>query len=244
MFSEHINTHCGGRIFHFDSIASTNSFLINHAAPAICTANHQTAGRGRHGKIWQSTAGHGIALSISWPVDTLEHSTGLSLVIGIAVLRVLQQYGIAAKVKWPNDLLIYNGNGQLQKVAGILIEVHQDAGGHKLIIGCGVNVFSAPDGATFLQHHTNIQLDIALLIRQCVDEICVACQQFFQYGLLTFRPQWLQHAAFIHKPVTLQQTDIIHSGLFIDIDTIGALVLEQHGIHHAFSSGTLRLATP
>lgn len=114
---------------HLEQAPSTNDAArawLADGAPhgAVVTAARQTAGRGRQGRTWVSPPG-ALALSmvVREGVDGL-----LSLRAGLAVARVA---GPAARIKWPNDVLI-----ERRKVAGILVELVDGAA----IVGIGINV--------------------------------------------------------------------------------------------------------
>jgi BirA family biotin operon repressor/biotin-[acetyl-CoA-carboxylase] ligase len=133
---------------------STNADLLARAASgididgAVLIAEHQTAGRGRHGRAWAATPGAQITMSVGVSAaDVPTHAWGwLSLATGVAVLDAVAPLikGAKAGLKWPNDVLVDGG-----KLAGILAEVAQPA----IVIGLGLNVTQAPQdvaGATSL----------------------------------------------------------------------------------------------
>jgi BirA family biotin operon repressor/biotin-[acetyl-CoA-carboxylase] ligase len=119
---------------HHRTIGSTNARareLADAGAPhgTLVTASEQTAGRGRQGRTWVTPPGTAIAASlILRTFDDL-----LPLRAGLAVADVA---GAAARVKWPNDVLIDG-----RKVAGILAESRAPAWA---VLGIGVNVTEVP----------------------------------------------------------------------------------------------------
>jgi BirA family transcriptional regulator, biotin operon repressor / biotin---[acetyl-CoA-carboxylase] ligase len=133
---------------------STNADLLARAASgidvsgAVLIAEHQTAGRGRHGRAWSADPRAQITMSVGVStVDVPTHSWGwLSLATGVAVVDAVAPLlnGAEAGLKWPNDVLVDGG-----KLAGILAEVARPA----IVIGLGLNVTPAPEdiaGATSL----------------------------------------------------------------------------------------------
>jgi BirA family biotin operon repressor/biotin-[acetyl-CoA-carboxylase] ligase len=128
-----------------DTLNSTNSYLVEHSrndAPSgfVCFAEHQTAGKGRRGRQWVSPYGSNIHVSMLWRFQQggIAGTAGLSLAIGVAVIRALKQHNIHdVGLKWPND--IYS---QGKKLGGILIEVSGEADGPcAAVIGLGLNLF-------------------------------------------------------------------------------------------------------
>lgn len=99
------------------------------AVGTVIVADVQEAGRGQHGNTWASPRG-GLYASIVLQSDQL-----LSPRIGVAVARALRGAGVAAQLKWPNDVLVHD-----KKIAGILIEVVKEVA----IVGIGVNIDRAP----------------------------------------------------------------------------------------------------
>ncbi len=129
-------------------IDSTNSALLASAAGmasplAACLAELQSGGRGRHGRVWRTPLGGGLALSLRRRFDAgMAALGGLSLATGVAVVEALGDLGITGiALKWPNDLV-----AEGRKLGGILIELGGDAlGPCHAVIGIGLNVQLARD---------------------------------------------------------------------------------------------------
>lgn len=131
------------RLEAFEEIKSTNSYLMAQEAPSpglvrIALTDNQVAGRGRHGRAWQSPPGSGIALSIGYtfaeqPADL----AALTLAAGLGVVDALGSIGIeGVQLKWPNDLIANNG-----KLGGILTETRSLPGGAIMVVsGLGLNL--------------------------------------------------------------------------------------------------------
>ena len=119
----------------------------------VALAEHQTAGRGRLGRIWVDEAGAGLALSVVLrPPPPVTRWPELTLVAAAAVAAAI---GPEATIKDPNDVLLEG-----RKVAGILAE----AGDH-VVLGIGVNVGRAPwPGAGFVERD-RLELLVAILER-------------------------------------------------------------------------------
>ena len=115
---------------HLRETTSTNDRareLAARGAPhgTIVTAGVQTAGRGRQGRTWTAPPGSSLLLSlILRSSDEL-----LPLRAGLAVADLA---GPAARVKWPNDVLVDG-----RKLAGILAEARPQEGW--TVVGIGLN---------------------------------------------------------------------------------------------------------
>ena len=115
------------RIDVVDETGSTNADLLARAAAgedidgAVLIAESQTAGRGRHGRTWSTPPRSQVALSVGVGVGAVPSDAWgwLPLLTGVAVVdAVAEVAGVAAGLKWPNDVLVGDG-----KLAGILAEV-------------------------------------------------------------------------------------------------------------------------
>lgn len=102
--------------------------------PMLISADVQTAGRGREGRLWLSPAG-GLWMTLAWPAPRdADHYRALPMAVGLAVAEAVESFaGIAASIKWPNDLLVED-----RKLAGILCR-YEPMSRPVVIVGIGVN---------------------------------------------------------------------------------------------------------
>jgi BirA family biotin operon repressor/biotin-[acetyl-CoA-carboxylase] ligase len=98
-------------------------------------AERQTGGKGRQGRVWVSPPGnlHASTLVRLRPGDP--PAPTLALVAAVALHDAIAPHAPAARIKWPNDLLVDGA-----KLAGILLERQGDA----VVIGFGVNLAHRP----------------------------------------------------------------------------------------------------
>ncbi|MES3013821.1 MAG: biotin--[acetyl-CoA-carboxylase] ligase, partial [Pseudomonadota bacterium] len=168
--------------------------------PCLLVAEHQSAGRGRQGRRWQSAPGASLTFSLGLPLAAADWS-GLSLAVGVALCDALapadaggEQSGPQIGLKWPNDLWLMDGpvrsaaNGR--KLGGILIETVSAGTQRLVIIGIGLNVlpFDAPEARTgFASLH---ELDAAVTAPAVLATIALplvqALQQFEREGFAGF----------------------------------------------------------
>lgn len=152
MSSIHININqnntqpaIGHRFIELTETDSTNTHAMNQIQAKMAEhgiayfAHHQTAGKGRQGKIWHTEPKANIILSVVLDASRLKisESFNISMVAALAVKDLLQQYVPAnVYIKWPNDVY-YNDS----KAAGILIENKlQGKKWQWSVIGIGVNI--------------------------------------------------------------------------------------------------------
>lgn len=132
---------------------STNADLLEAAqkgAPdrSVLVTDHQTAGRGRLGRVWEAPPGANLLVSFLHR-DVTDHPHRLTQRLGLAAVRVLRQrFGIGAGLKWPNDIVVSvesNGAANDVKIAGILAQsVPSGSGAMHVVVGMGLNVAWAP----------------------------------------------------------------------------------------------------
>ncbi len=106
-------------------------------APAgtVVLADEQLAGRGRHGRRWHSAPGAGIWLGLLARPGPAAPGV-LALRVGLAVAEGLRSAGVAAHVKWPNDVMLHD-----RKLAGVLCETRWHGARLAWVaVGIGMNV--------------------------------------------------------------------------------------------------------
>jgi len=131
---------------------STNSDLAQAAADGAADrtallAEEQRSGRGRMQRSWVSPRGYGLHVSVLLrpPERAQAAISWVPLIAGIALAETVQQRcGITARLKWPNDLLLGDGQ-EWRKAAGILAEGAAGPDGMAVVLGIGVNVHHGPE---------------------------------------------------------------------------------------------------
>ena len=133
----------GQTVYYSREVDSTNTWakrLAEEGAPngTLTTAETQTAGKGRRGRVWKSPEGTSVSMSILLYPD-LEPAKApmLTIVMGLAVVQGVQRaLGVDTKIKWPNDAVL---NGK--KLCGILTEMSAQIDYiNYVVIGTGINV--------------------------------------------------------------------------------------------------------
>jgi BirA family biotin operon repressor/biotin-[acetyl-CoA-carboxylase] ligase len=133
----------------FDELESTSDLarsMIQEGSPPLpmaVRALRQTVGRGQRDSRWWSDEG---SLTFTLVIDPsahglrLEHHPRLSLMTAVAVIEAIAALGLSAPgigIRWPNDV---EAGGK--KLGGILPERVETDGGHRLLIGIGLNVLT------------------------------------------------------------------------------------------------------
>lgn len=239
-----------------DSIDSTNTFLLHEASRGInrgragihvVAAELQTSGRGRRGRQWHSGLGGSLAFSMSWQFQQgASFLSGLSLAIGVAIIRTLESAGIKdAVLKWPNDVM-YN----LCKLAGILIELHGDMlGPSAAVIGVGVNLKLSDNiqaridqGVTDVYSITGKMPDRNELLAALLIDLTAALREFERRGFAPFKEEWMSHHFCENKAVNLRFPDgSSQEGTVHGVADDGSLLLQTSAGIRSYSGGEITL---
>jgi BirA family transcriptional regulator, biotin operon repressor / biotin---[acetyl-CoA-carboxylase] ligase len=242
-----------------DTIPSTNTYLLNSFNSLLATnrliqvvaAELQTNGRGRRGSRWQTGLGDSLTLSLLWKFDQGSSSlSGLSLVIGIAIIRVFKQFAInTARLKWPNDVLY-----DKYKLAGTLIELRGEMlGPTYAVIGIGINFnlsskikLSIDQPAGDLYQITGCNFDRNIVFATLLSELRHMLIKFSQFGFAFFRNEWVGYHAYEGQLVKLTfPNKSIIEGIVDNVNEDGSLNLVTSSGRRSFSVGdiSLRLRT-
>jgi BirA family biotin operon repressor/biotin-[acetyl-CoA-carboxylase] ligase len=247
----------GVRLVFLPTVDSTNTLAMQLAQGGaeegtVVLTDNQTAGKGRLGRRWVDRPGcYALSSTILRPRFP---SYLLVMVASLAVVdAIADACGMAATIKWPNDVLIGES-----KVAGILIETGHDRAGHMVaIMGIGVNVngqitefvghqvgpSSVNQGpvapATTLEaacgHQVSRETFIARLLghietsylalqQETQDPAAIACGSASRL----MRERWRNQLSTLGRTIQVRQGAAILSGVAEDVDDHGELLLRCH----------------
>jgi BirA family biotin operon repressor/biotin-[acetyl-CoA-carboxylase] ligase len=233
----------------FDSIDSTNAEALRainqgRSAPFLVLAERQVAGRGRRGRKWVSPFAENLYYSLVLRIDGgMRQLEGLSLVVGLAVMRTLRKLGVsAAGLKWPNDVLVGD-----KKVAGILLELVGDpADVCHVVLGIGINVnMQSTDEVD--QQWTSVRLesgkdcDRNVLVAELSEQLQAYILRHQAGGFSALQLEWEHEHLWQGRPVSLIAGVSQIDGVVLGIDGQGALRLKVDGVEKVFSGGELSL---
>lgn len=227
-------------IYYFEDIDSTNNEAkkqANLGCPegAIVLSEMQNNGRGRIARSWFSPAGKGIWLSIILrPPFHPYDAPKCTLLAAVAVTKAIQKTtGLQCGIKWPNDIL-YEG----KKVVGILTEMsaEMDAVNH-VVIGMGINVNIAPEEFPAELSSIATSLSIAAgkpvarlpLLQSILSMLEIEYLKVIQHGFIEMLNDWRELSVTLGQTVDILGGAKETSGLAVDIDTDGALLVNING---------------
>jgi BirA family biotin operon repressor/biotin-[acetyl-CoA-carboxylase] ligase len=199
--------------------------------PCLLVAEHQTAGRGRQGRVWQAAAGSSLTFSLALPLSPHDWS-GLSLAVGVALADALDPAPDSAQrlgVKWPNDLWLMDGvgdNASGRKLGGILIETVAAGARRLAVIGVGLNVLpidasQATSGVACVQ-----ELDPDVTAPQALSRVApplvAALLQFEREGFAAFAERFAARDVLQRRGVRTTHPDV-PEGIALGVASDGAL---------------------
>lgn len=230
--------------------ASTNTDLLGMARqhaplrPRIRVALEQSAGRGRLGRQWLAPAGSAVLLSVARRLHGNAVTSAVTLACGVAVAETLRAAGIAAELKWPNDVLLRG-----RKLAGLLSELAIDgANARTLVVGLGLNLIRAdtlPRDAAALNDAITVD-DVSALhatwSARLAAAVLDAAASADRDGFTAFEPRFNALFAWRGRPVCLlDHGGRVARGVALGVDTHGQLLLDVNGTASAHASGEVSL---
>lgn len=235
----------GRPIIRFDEVGSTMDVLADLAAlgapeGTTVVAEHQNAGRGRSGRQWAAPPGTSLLHSVLLRPDLpLQRLTPLSLLVADAIVTTLRElHGIQAEIKWPNDVLVDG-----RKVSGVLTQTRSHEDGLAVIVGVGINtnipLADLPPAATSLLAERGSHVDRNALMWHFLGELECRYQDLLS-GHLEQRWQTIRNSlALLGDPVTVEDQDVVISGILHGVDDEGAMLLDQGGVTRRVVVGDL-----
>jgi BirA family biotin operon repressor/biotin-[acetyl-CoA-carboxylase] ligase len=199
---------------HYRATDSTNErarALASAGAPhgTLVTADEQSAGRGRQGRVWTAPARSAVLMS----AVLRELSETLPLAAAVAVCEALP---VDARIKWPNDVWIEG-----RKVAGILVEARPQEGWAVLGIGLNVTTESFPPDL----NATSLRLAGATLSpEQALAALIDSLSRWLSQPPSAVLTAWRSRDALLGQPVRWSNRS--NEGTAAGIDDSGALIVE------------------
>ncbi len=238
----------------FDNITSTNDYVNDqgkNGAPewSVVIAEHQTAGKGRYKRHWESPPGSGLWFSILLrPKISAQYLNLINLFTAYtlaqflekAILETCQQY-VDISLKWPNDLLIDN-----RKISGILLEASFSADMLQyVVVGIGINVnqmqgdfppeLQAKAGS--LKIATNHHWQRSSLLTGYLDFFYENYHYYFPHSFQSIVELYQRKIAMLGEVITVNNENEKIQGVFSGLTPEGHLILGQNGHEKIITTG-------
>ena len=204
----------------------------------MAVADHQTAGRGRLGRVWVAPPGASLLVSIllrpSLPPDRLHLATAAVALSAAAALEEVA--GFRPGLKWPNDLIVVGAGGAPdRKLAGILTEID----GTAVVPGIGINVnwpAELPEElasiATAANHVAGHDVD-----RDALLDAMLARLDALYGDWITVAKEYRRSCATLHRVVRVDLHDESFTGTAADVTDDGHLIVETDACLRTVSAG-------
>lgn len=227
-------------VLRFETIDSTNSAALDYARRGadeglVIVASEQSAGRGRHGRVWHSAAGDGLYLSIILrPKVPLTDFPLLTLMAGVAAKDALEEFGVSADLKWVNDLLVKG-----RKIGGILAETAETDRGPAVVVGIGVNLRSRAMPPELAQIATSIETETGKIVSALSLESALIRYLAYFYeifsapdGRVQIREEWQKRSTFANgKFVRVKTEEALITGRTDGLEPDGGLrIITESGL--------------
>ena len=197
---------------------STNRVALElaRAGPAdgvVVVADHQTAGRGRRGRVWESAAGASLLASLVLRTDRLFLSVAaVSLAARDACSSVA---GFVPDLKWPNDLVVGDA-----KLAGVLAEAEAGV----VVVGLGLNVAADapwPAGAVAAETVAGRAVDRAALFDGVLAGVAARLGRWDDVA-----SEYRRACSTLHRVVRVDLADEFFTGTAADLTDDGHLLVD------------------
>ncbi|MCW1250343.1 biotin--[acetyl-CoA-carboxylase] ligase [Acaricomes phytoseiuli] len=212
---------------------------------SVLTTERQSKGKGRLGRDWQAPASSALAISILLRPEGLpaEQYGWLGMLGALAVCRTLRGYGLPAGIKWPNDVLIRQGEEEqaqgARKVCGVLAQLLDPSPQTPaVVLGIGVNVLQSQEELP-VAHATSLALAGAPELRR--ERLLIDILGHFarDYKRFTGPGTTADGRAELRREITTQLMTLgrhvraelpggrFNHGVAVGLDTTGALLIQD-----------------
>ena len=237
------------REIHYECVDSTNDRIRDFARQGeaeglYASADEQTAGKGRRGRVWESKPHDSVATSLllkpDLPMQKIPTITTLS---AIAVVRMIKRLtNIDCQIKWPNDVVIKG-----KKVCGILCETEPaDDGRVFVIVGIGVNVHNEEFLGEIRATATSLDLekdDDRVIHRTDVvhvlwEEFSKIYDIFIETGDLSgLKDEYEKMLVNKDQTVCIEENGQSYRGIARGVTNDGSLLVETNGVIKTVNTG-------
>ena len=211
-----------------------------HGSLAVC--DHQTAGRGRMTRRWETPAGEALTQTmVLRPRLPVEQAQLFTFAAALAAARAIEDVcpSVKPRIKWPNDVVIGS-----RKCVGILCEMVIDENGYAIAPGVGININQQgfegelTDKATSLLMETGEKVDRRQVLCAYLTRMEEAADALEANGLQGILQEYLSRSVTIGSRVRVVGTDVEFTGTAKAVDETGALIVtDEEGVDRRVLSG-------
>lgn len=237
-------------IIQLEEVSSTNLYakenLDSFEDKAVIIAISQTSGRGRFDRKWVDLGEGNLFMTIVLkPSNSFEEVyANLTQYLSVVLTKILEEYGLSPKIKWPNDVLVNDA-----KISGILCEtVMQGTNFKGLVLGIGVNLNADKGDLKQIKEKVatalNIELereyvDKNLFTEKLLNEFFKNYEEFLKQGFLMIKKEYIERCSFLGKEISVKVFNDKKSGIAKTINDNGELVIEKNNDEFILTMGDI-----
>ncbi len=208
--------------------------------PFLVLANEQTAGRGRHGNSFFSPES-GLYYTLVIQPEEEETAIAKTTIAAAVSLHeaILETTGICSEIKWVNDLYLNH-----RKIAGILCEAPRNKENklQGILIGIGVNIAQSEFPEELKDKAGSLNrpdLDRNLLAAELTRRLLYWCDHLNDPELIK---AYKRHSFLLGKEVSFLQNGEMITGIAVDINHDGNLIVDNKKQQYVLRSGEVSLS--
>ncbi len=237
-------------IIQLEEVSSTNLYakenLDSFEDKTVIIAISQTSGRGRFDRKWVDLGEGNLFMTIVLkPSNSFEEVyANLTQYLSVVLTKILEEYGLSPKIKWPNDVLVNDA-----KISGILCEtVMQGTNFKGLVLGIGVNLNADKGDLRQIKEKVatalNIELereyvDKNLFTEKLLNEFFKNYEEFLKQGFLMIKKEYIERCSFLGKEISVKVFNDKKSGIAKTINDNGELVIEKNNDEFILTMGDI-----
>lgn len=237
-------------IIQLEEVSSTNLYakenLDSFEDKTVIIAISQTSGRGRFDRKWVDLGEGNLFMTIVLkPSNSFEEVyANLTQYLSVVLTKILEEYGLSPKIKWPNDVLVNDA-----KISGILCEtVMQGTNFKGLVLGIGVNLNADKGDLKQIKEKVatalNIELereyvDKNLFTEKLLNEFFKNYEEFLKQGFLMIKKEYIERCNFLGKEISVKVFNDKKSGIAKTINDNGELVIKKNNDEFILTMGDI-----
>jgi BirA family biotin operon repressor/biotin-[acetyl-CoA-carboxylase] ligase len=156
----------------------------------------------------------------------------------LAATQAMRRFGVAAQIKWPNDVVVVEGDDgrpSMRKLGGVLVEgVRPADASTSFLLGIGLNVNQdrqhlpedAPIAPTSMLLEKGERLDRVAVCRAVLRELNEWYRRVRMGQLERVLARWRRLSCLLHRPIQARVDGQTVEGTVLGIRSTGELILE------------------
>jgi len=238
-------------VYHFNELASTNTFASDHNVPvdSLIITDHQVSGKGRLNRTWKSAKDLNLTFSVKKKI-ILSPSENHFVICYFSYYVYLAIYDELKKnlkkkelqhlfIKWPNDIQFGN-----KKLCGILVESKLPS--NEYVVGIGLNCnqerFGDEINGTSIRNITGKEIDINKLLINIINRFSQSFDLLLSAKFDEIFRLWKNSTNIIGKTCSFDTgKEILNNGKIIDLNMDGSISIQTGEKAADFYSGEIRI---